>query len=82
MKKKDYMTIAVIIIISAAISIYVSGKIFVPKKNQQQTVQVVPPISSTISTPNPTYFNSKAIDPTQIIQIGNSSNPNLFVNNQ
>jgi len=80
MKQKDYAIIIVIVIISAGLSFYLSGKIFVTAKNRQQQVEVVPVISSSFGTPSTKYFNSSAIDPTQLVNIGNNSNNNEFVN--
>jgi hypothetical protein len=74
MKQKDVALIILIAGISAIASYYISGKIFVPPKNRQQTVEVVSPISSTFSTPDSKYFNSKSIDPAQPLTLSSSSN--------
>lgn len=78
MRKKDLPIIIVIVVVSAIISYYISGKIIVPPKNRQQQVDVVQAINSNFTTPDPAYFNSKSIDPTQLITIGQNSNTNPF----
>lgn len=78
MKQKDIILIIVIAFISGIASLVLSRVIFAPAKSRQQAVQVVSPIDSKFTTPTTKYFNSKSIDPTQLIQIGNSTNPNPF----
>ncbi len=78
MKQKDIALITVIAIVSGAISFVVSGKVFVTSSNRQQKVEVVDAINTTFPQPNAKYFNSKSIDPSQTIQIGDSNNTNPF----
>lgn len=78
MKQKDIALILVIVFISAVISIVVSKILFASPKNRQQQVEVVQPITADFPTPDTKYFNANAFDPTQLIEIGNSSNPNPF----
>lgn len=78
MKQKDIALIIVVVAISAVVSFFVSKMIFASPKNRQQNVQVVQPISSDFPSPDPKYFNSKSIDPTQLIQIGNNNNSTPF----
>ncbi len=77
MKPKDLALIAVSVIVGIIISIFV-GKLIFGKSIAQQTVEVVPPISSSLPTPDSRYFNDKSIDPTQFINIGNSQNSAPF----
>lgn len=81
MKQKDVALILVVVFVSAIVSFVVSNVVFVSPKNRQQQVEVVPVISSTFPTPDPKYFNSNSIDPTQLIQIGDSNNGTLFNGN-
>lgn len=81
MKQKDIALVVVIVFISAIISLFVSKAVFVSPKNRQQQVDVVQPITSDFQTPDPQYFNKNAIDPTQLITIGQTPNPNPFSNN-
>jgi len=78
MKQKDIALIAVIVFISAVISLFVSKAIFAAPKNRQQQVAVVQPITADFPAPDKAYFNSSAIDPTQLITIGQNANPNPF----
>jgi hypothetical protein len=78
MKQKDLGLIAVAIIFSAIFSFILSSKLITSPKNRQQTVEKVNPISADFPTPDNTYFNSNSIDPTQLITIGNNTNPQPF----
>jgi len=78
MKQKDVALVLVIAIVSAVISFLASNWIFNKPANRQQKAEVVDVITSDFSNPNSKYFNSTSIDPTQLIHIGNSSNPNPF----
>jgi hypothetical protein len=78
MKQKDIALIAVIAIISGVISFMVSGWIFAKPADRKQKAEVVDVIASDFSLPDSKYFNPHAIDPTQLIQIGDSNNPNPF----
>jgi hypothetical protein len=78
MKQKDVALIAVIVIISAVISILLSKSIFASPKNRQQQVEVVQPITAIFPKPDSRFFNSSSYDPTQLITIGNNNNTNPF----
>ena len=77
MKPKDFAIIAVSIFVGAVISIFV-GKLVFGKSINQQTVEVVPSISSNLPAPDSRYFNSGSIDATQFINIGNNQNSAPF----
>ena len=78
MKQKDLALIAVVVAVGLVLAIVVSKFIFVSPKNRQQTVEVVPSISSDFQSPDTNYFNGQSVDPTQLITIGNSNNNNPF----
>lgn len=78
MKQKDIALIAVVVFISATISIFISKSIFVKPANRQQEVEVVQAIDSKFNPPDTRYFNSQAFDPTQPITIGDNANPDPF----
>lgn len=78
MKQKDILLIVVVVIVSVVISVVVSKILITSPKNRQQKVEIVQPISPDFATADPKYFNSNSIDPTQRIQIGNSSNQKPF----
>lgn len=78
MKQKDLTLIAVIIIVSALISIILSSVLISSPKNRQQKVEVVEPISAEFTRPDEKFFNKTSLNPTQLIQIGNASNTKPF----
>lgn len=78
MKQKDLALIAVIIIVSAVVSLFISKSIFSTSKSKQQEVVSVQSISSSFPPLPKQYFNSSSIDPTQIISINQNQNQNPF----
>lgn len=78
MKQKDIALIIVIVAISGVVSFLASRWIFARPADRQQKAEVVDTITSDFNLPSSKYFNSNAVDPTQLIQIGNSNNPNPF----
>lgn len=77
MKSKDIALIVIAVVLGAIFSEVINKYIFVNKVGGQQ-VDIVPSISGNFPIPDSRYFNPSAIDPTQFISIGNSSNPNPF----
>ena len=78
MKQKDIALIAIVVVISGIISFFVSNLLFASPDNRQQEVEVVEAISASFPTPSNKYFNTESINPTELIQIGTSTNPNPF----
>jgi len=78
MKEKDIALIAIIVVISGIVSFFVSNIFFASPSNRQQKVEVVEAISPSFPTPSAKYFNAQSINPTELIQIGTSTNPNPF----
>jgi hypothetical protein len=78
MKQKDIALIIIIIFVSAFISFFISKAIFASPKNRQQSVEVVEPISADFPKPDNRFFNGTAFDPTQLITIGQNTNPDPF----
>ena len=78
MKQQDIGLIAIIVIVSAVISIVISNKIFASPKNRQQQVEVVQPITADFTQPDTHYFNKDAFDPTKTITIGQNNNTDPF----
>ena len=78
MKQKDIAVIIIVVFLSGIVSFFVSNAVFVTSQNRQQQVEVVEAISANFPSPNTKYFNSQSVDPTQLIQIGNSTNSNPF----
>lgn len=87
MKQKDYLTLVVIAIVAIVFSSILSSKIFNSAKAHKLTAPTVQPISSDFPEikNDPSYnsiFNSQALDPTQLIQIGTSQNTTPFNSSQ
>ena len=78
MKQKDVAFIILISAVSAVISFTASHFLFATPQNRQQKVAVVDKITTQFTTPNPQFFNSQSIDPTQLIEVQNSNNSNPF----
>lgn len=77
MKSKDISLIVVIAVVSAVISVILSGLI-VPSSDRNQSVEVVEPISADFNRPPEEYFNSNSVNPTREIQIQVDPNSNPF----
>lgn len=80
MKQKDITLVMVMVFISAVVSFLVSGWIFGSPKNREQTAEVVEEITPEFAEPPIKYFNVNSVNPTQLITIGGSPNPNPFNN--
>lgn len=78
MKQKDIAVLMVVVFVSIVVSIFASKMLFSSPKNREQQVPVVPAISANFPVPSSQFFNSQSVDPTQLIQIGNSTNPQPF----
>lgn len=77
MKRQDIILIMVVVFISAIAAFFISGLIFKPQ-NRQQSAEVVDVIDSDFAEPPAKYFNATSVNPTQLITIGDSQNPNPF----
>lgn len=77
MKQKDLALIIVVAVVAGVLSVLVS-KFFISAGSKNLQAQVVQPISTDFQKPDERVFNDKAINPTQLIQIGNSSNTQPF----
>lgn len=82
MKQKDIAMIILIAGIAGVISFFVSRLVFGSGGNRQQQAEVVDIITTDFAKPSSKYFNSSSIDPTQLIQIGDSNNTNPFASAQ
>jgi hypothetical protein len=78
MKQKDIALIIVLSVVSAIASFLISGWLFGKPADREQKAEKVDVITSDFSLPDSRYFNANAIDPTQLIQIGDANNPNPF----
>ena len=82
MKRKDFLLIAVVIIISTMFALLLSSLVIGSPQDNQQQVEVVQEITSDFPTPDKRYFNDKAINPTKLITIGDNANPNPFTSTE
>lgn len=78
MKKNDLALIVLIVSISLVVSYFVAKAVLGSPKSKQATAEVVEPITPDLVTPSNQIFNRDAINPTIVIQIGNSSNQQPF----
>lgn len=87
MKRDDVLKVVAVAIFAAVISLVIAGAIFNSPAKHNKRVPQVAPISTSFPdvTNDPDYntiFNAKALDPTQPVQIGNSTNTSPFVGTQ
>lgn len=78
MKQKDFVVIGVTVFVTGLISYFICSKFLFSGSTHGQKVEVVEAITSSFSLPDKKIFNSDAIDPTQLIQIGPNSNDQPF----
>lgn len=78
MKKNDLALILVTVFFAGVISLLVSKVFFTSGENSQLEAQVVQPITTDFQKPDERVFNEDAINPTQLIQIGNNSKSDPF----
>jgi hypothetical protein len=78
MKQKDWALVLVMAFVGAVVSLLVSNMLFASPKNRQQSAEIVDPITANFPAPPSKYFNPSAINPTQPVQVGGSTNSNPF----
>ncbi len=78
MKQKDIAVIILVAVIAGAASFFLSRLLFESGDKRQQKAEIVDVISTEFNQPDTKYFNSKAVNPTQLIRIGNNNNDNPF----
>lgn len=74
MKQKDIPILVAIIIVSSVMSLLITKTLFVPKSGKVLTAEKVDEIKSDFQKPDPFVFNKDAVNPTELIRIGNTSN--------
>ncbi|HSW80489.1 MAG TPA: hypothetical protein VLG47_06950 [Candidatus Saccharimonadales bacterium] len=78
MKQKDIALLIAVVVFSAIASLVVSHYVFASPGNRQQTYAVVEVVKSDFPLPDARYFNKNSVNPTQLIQIGTTTNTNPF----
>lgn len=77
MKQKDIIVLLVVGFITGVASFFLSQAIFSTNKLDQK-VEKVDKISAEFPEADKTVFNKDAVNPTQLIQIGDGTNTKLF----
>lgn len=78
MKQKDIAVIVAVGLFAAIFSVLITKTIFVSDKHRNLSAEVVEPINSEFKQPDKNVFNPEAINPTQLIQIGDSTKATPF----
>ncbi|MEX2014373.1 MAG: hypothetical protein WD885_00355 [Candidatus Saccharimonadales bacterium] len=78
MKQKDIALIAVVVIFAGIISLVVSNFFFTPDANKTLEAEVVEEITAEFPPVEESVFNKDAINPTKLIEIGDSNNKQPF----
>jgi hypothetical protein len=78
LKQKDIILIIVSVFVAGVLSLAVSKLVFSAPKNRQSKVEVVQKITSDFPQPDSKFFNASAVDPTKLIQIGETQNLQPF----
>jgi hypothetical protein len=80
LKQKDIAMIIIVTFISAVVSYFASNFLFGGSSHRSTKVEVVDQITDQFTNPDDKYFNEDSINPTRLISIGDSSNPDPFAN--
>ena len=78
MKKNDLAVMAGVAVIAVIFSLILSNLLFTPKSTKDLKAQKIDAIKSAFEKPDKKYFNGESINPTQLIQIGDSPNTQPF----
>lgn len=76
MKKSDIAMIILIASISMLVAYFVAKAVVGDTKNESVKVKTADPITTTITQPDTSVFNSNAINPTVEVIIGGGQNKN------
>lgn len=83
MKQKDWLTIAVITVVAGMFSFFIANWLFSSDSKRKATVPSVGTITSDFPRPSENkdyqaFYNSNALNPTQLITIGDNPNTSPF----
>lgn len=78
MKSKDWSTIIIIAFVAAILSLVITNLTIGSRSSNKLKVEKVTPLTDNFPLPSSKYFNSRSINPTQEIKIGEDSNENPF----
>jgi hypothetical protein len=82
LKQSDIAMLVLIVAISLIASYLVGDALINTSANREVEVQVISPISDQFTTPSADIFVDDFINPTELIEIGNSNNNQPFGNQQ
>lgn len=77
MKQKDIALIIIVAFVAGVISLVISNVLFKSTERNLEA-QTVQPITPDFQPPDKAVFNENAINPTKLIQIGDTNNPRPF----
>lgn len=80
MKQKDIAIIVITVFIAGIFSYVICNNFLFNAKDQKQKVELVAPITSDFTLPDKAIFNTEAINPTKVIEIGPNTNDQPFTN--
>lgn len=78
MDKKNLPLILIVAVFALVFSVVLSKFFITTQSDKKLTAEVVQPISTEFLQPDKNVFNEKAINPTQLIQIGGTNNSKPF----
>lgn len=78
MKKNDLGIMIAVAVFAVIFSLVLSTLLFTPKSTKGLKAQKIDKIQSAFQKPDKRYFNGESINPTQLIQIGDSPNAQPF----
>lgn len=81
MKQKDIALVMMVVVFSAIVSFIVSNVLLGGTSHVSQ-VETVQAINSDFDLPGDEFFNQDALNPTKLIQIGDTNNPDPFAERQ
>ena len=80
MNRKDIITIATTVFIASIFSYVICSNFIFSTYDQKQQFEVVTPIDANFNLPDKQIFNTDAVNPTKLIEIGPNSNDQPFSN--
>lgn len=78
MKQQDVAMIIVVVALAAVISFFASSTLFASGKKKEQVIVKIDKITPALTPVSSKYFNPQSINPTRLIQIGDTTNENPF----
>ena len=78
MKKNDLGIVIAVAIVAGIFSLVASNLIFTPNSTKGLKAQKIDAIEASFVQPDKRYFNQEAVNPTQLIEIGENPNSQPF----